>query len=58
MEVSDLVILACAAGFAIAALVRMMIDRHNKIQHRRATEIDPMDDLISQPFDEKNAIPG
>ncbi len=56
MEVSDLIILACAAGFAIAALVRMMIERHDKMLRRRATEIDPMgDELISKPFDEKNA---
>ena len=56
MDVSDLVILACAAGFAIAALVRMMIERHNKMLRRRAAEIDPMPkDLISKPFDEKNA---
>ncbi|MCA9218062.1 MAG: hypothetical protein KDB27_33555 [Planctomycetales bacterium] len=56
MEVSDLVILACAAGFVIAALVRMMIERHEKTLRRRATEIDPMnDDLVSQQFDEKNA---
>ncbi len=56
MDVSDLLILSCAAGFAIAALVRMMIERHNQLLQQRASEIDPMsDDTISGSFDEKNA---
>ena len=48
MDVSDLVILACAAGFAIAALVGMMNERHKQLLQQRASEIDPMgEDLIS-----------
>ena len=56
MDAWDLLILACAAGFAVAALIRMMLERHDELLRQRAREIDPMvDDPVSNTFDEKNA---
>ena len=56
MDAWDLLILACAAGFAIAALVRMMLERQNELIRQRAREIDLMsDESISTTLDEKNA---
>ncbi len=56
MDAWDLLILTCAAGFAVAALVRMMLERQNELIRQRAREIDLMsDDPISTTLDEKNA---
>ena len=56
MDAWDLLILTCAAGFAIAALVRMMLERQNELIRQRAREIDLMsDESISTTLDEKNA---
>ena len=56
MDAWDLLILTCAAGFAIAALFRMMLERHNELLRQRAREIDLIgDDSISNTIDEKNA---